>query len=180
MKYEVHHIIVLDDGTKMSIEDYEKQQQPVSWETDLSQRLVNGIKYYFGKSVDLNDPSDRDRVARQNILIVPNLGSNSRDKLIDYITKHWPWQKCYGDHSGYDRYINKLNDDRFKRIKRENVQRNYNIYHERSLGSTYKEIGEKYNLSMEAARIIVWKGNKYGQQYLNPFNDKYLYFSGGI
>ena len=94
MKYEVHHIIVLDDGTKMSIEDYEKQQQPVNWETDLSQRLVNGIKYYFGKSVDLNDPSDRDRVARQNILIVPNLGRNSRDELMAYITKHWPWQKC--------------------------------------------------------------------------------------
>jgi hypothetical protein len=178
MKYEVHHIIVLDDGTKVSVEDYEKHQQSVDWETDLSNRLVNGIKYYFGGGVDLNDPSDRDRVARHDTTKIPSLGRKARHELMAYITKHWPWQKCYGDESGYERYLNKRNDDRFKRIKKQNLQRNYNIYEERLRGHTYKKIGEKYNLSPAMVRIIVWKGNKYGQQYLNPYNDEYLYYTG--
>ena len=163
MKYEIYHVVTLKDGTMMSVEEYEKQREPIDWKNQLSVRATNMIRWEFGEKADLNNPKDRDRIARHNWLKVQNIGRKTYREIMGFIEEYWPWQERHGQGSKFKK--------RFQNISKENVARNRKIYQERLNGETYIEIGKRHGITSSRAREIFVQAQANGQEFLNPHGD---------
>lgn len=163
MKYEIYHVVTLKDGTMMSVEEYEKQREPIDWKNQLSVRATNMIKCEFGAGADLNNPGDRDRIARHNWLKVQNIGRRTYNEIMFFIEQHWPWQERHGQ----GRKIKK----RFQTIPKEKVARNRKIYEERLNGEKFTAIGKRHGITPSRARFIFVQAQAHGQEFLNPHGD---------
>jgi len=163
MKYEIYHVITLNDGTMMSVEEFNKQRGPIDWKSQLSVRATNIIMWEFGENADLNNPKYRDRIARHNWLKVQNIGRKTYNEIMGFIEAYWPWQERHGQ--------GKKIKKRFQNISRKNVARNRKIYQARLDGETFSEIGKRHGITGGRAREIFILAQRHGQEFLNPYGD---------
>lgn len=161
--YQIHHVITLEDGKKMSLNEYLEHRGPINWVDELPVRIVNCIKNNFD-GADLNNPADLDLIAKYNWRRAPNCGPHSYSLLMGYIEKYWPWQERHGDGKF---------EGTFAAMSKEHAARNKKIYQDRLKGYTYKQLGIKYELSPERVRDLFLKAKRYGNFFLNPhgYND---------
>ena len=147
----------------MSVEEYEKQREPIDWKNQLSVRATNMIRWEFGVNADLNNPKHRDKIARHNWLKVQNIGRKTYREIMGFIEHYWPWQERHGSGIKYKK--------RFQNISKENVARNRKIYEERLNGDTFTVIGKRHGITPSRARTIFVQAKASGQEFLNPHGD---------
>ena len=156
-KYESVQLVTLKDGTTLTVDEFEEQRGPIEWEKYLSMRARNAIANTFGH-VDLNNKGYRELIANHNWLTVPNCGRKSYKEIMGLIEAYWPWQKRHGQGT--------KPRSRFHTTPREIIDRNKKIYQDRLSGMSFKSIGEKYNLHSSTIRVICFRIEKYGDEYL--------------
>jgi len=156
-KYKSVQFVTLKDGTTMPLDEFEEKREPVEWEKYLSMRARNAIVNTFGY-VDLNNKGYRELVANHNWLTVPNCGRKSYKEIMGVIEEFWPWQKRHGQ--------GKKPLTRFHHTPKEMIMRNKSIYEDRMSGMTFQSIGEKYSLNKQTIRVICFRFEKYGDEYL--------------
>ena len=157
-KYETLQVVTLKDGTVMSLDYFEEQREPIAWERFLSLRAMNAIKNTIGSDVDLNIKKHRQMVARYNWLTVPNCGRRTYREIMGLIEKYWPWEQRHGK--------GKKPHKRFSKVPKWMIYRNKKIYEDRLSGMTLRAIGQKYNLHPATIRVICYRVEKYGDEYL--------------
>ena len=163
MKYEIYHVIRLDDGKMIGVDDFDKQRGPIDWENQLSVRAINVIRWKFGQEINFNKPKDRDKIARYDWLKEPNIGRKTYNEIMGFIQDYWPWQERHGQ--------GKKTKKRFQKVSREHVARNRKIYQERLQGKTFEEIGKNHGLTGGRTREIFLLAQAHGQEFLNPHGD---------